>query len=80
MDGRILNPIRMGLGCGTQQLGGRKGRAAEHALLRSEGGLRNTKRLGGVGGTLPIRARQQRTGRPVDKWKTRTEGEGRSWR
>lgn len=43
----------------------------EHALLRPEGGPRSTE-LGGVGGNLPIRARQQRTGGPVGEWKTRT--------
>lgn len=70
-DGRALNPIRMGMGCGTQRLEGRRGRAAEHALLRSEGGLRNIK-----GRKHPAnRARQQRTVRAVGEWKTRTAGE-----
>lgn len=48
----------------------------EPALLPPEGGPRSTK-LGGVGGNLPIRARQQRTGGPLGEWKTRTVRPGK---
>ena len=41
-------------------------------LLRSESGPRNTKGLGGVEGSLPIRARHRRTGGRISELKTRT--------
>lgn len=44
----------------------------------SEGGPRKTKGLGGVEGSLPIRARHRRTGGPIGELKTRTaDGQGR---
>lgn len=79
VDRRVLGPIRIEVGRGHHQPGGGRGQATEHALLRLEGGLKNTKGLGRVGGTLLIWARQQRTGRLIREWKTRT-GEAASWR
>lgn len=41
--------------------------------LRPEGRPTNTKGLGGARGSLPIIARDQRTGGPIVEWKTRSE-------